>query len=100
MASLPHELVAFQVDVVKALGHPLRIEMVTYLKSKNRSVSDIIEHFGLGPSDASRHLTILKRAGVLAAKRKGQNVYYHVAMSCVPDFLSCIRQSIRKRLSS
>ncbi|HOI55768.1 MAG TPA: metalloregulator ArsR/SmtB family transcription factor [Phycisphaerae bacterium] len=97
MASLSNELVTFQADVVKALGHPLRIEIVGYLKQKERSVSDIIEHFGVDPSNVSRHLAILKRAGILNANKRGLNVYYEVAMSCVPDFLNCIGQSIRKR---
>ncbi len=97
MAALSRELVAFQADVVKALGHPLRIEIVMYLKNRERSVSDIIKHFGVDPSNVSRHLAVLKRAGILGAKKKGLNVFYSVAMSCVPTFLNCVSQSIRKR---
>ncbi len=97
MAASSHELVIFQADVVKALGHPLRIEIVIYLKSKARPVSEIIEHFGVDASNVSRHLAILKRAGILGASKKGLNVFYQVTMPCVPDFLNCIRKSIRRR---
>jgi DNA-binding transcriptional ArsR family regulator len=91
------EHIAFQADVIKALGHPLRIEIVDYLKSQQRSVSEIIEHFSADPSNVSRHLAILKRAGILSSTKKGLNVYYNVAMECVPDFLKCIGDSIRSR---
>ena len=97
MAASSHELVIFQADVVKALGHPLRIEIVVYLKSKARPVSDIIGHFGVDASNVSRHLAILKRAGILGATKKGLNVFYQVTMPCVPDFLKRLRQSIHSR---
>ena len=97
MVALSQELVIFQADVVKALGHPLRIEIVMHLKNKERSVSDIIKHFDADPSNISRHLAILKRAGILGANKKGLNVYYRVAMSCVPAFLDGVSQSIRKK---
>jgi len=97
MAALSQELVVFQADVIKALGHPLRIDIVMYLKNNERSVSAIIKHFGADPSNISRHLAILKRAGILSANKKGLNVYYRVAMSCVPIFLNGVSQSIRRK---
>lgn len=97
MATQHDEAVTYQADVIKSLGHPLRIEVVNYLKNKERSVSEIIEHFGADPSVVSRQLAILKRAGVLASRKSGLNVYYHVEMNCVPDFLKCIAQAVRKK---
>ena len=69
MADTSKEHVAFQADVIKALGHPLRIEIVEYLKGQQRSVSEIIEHFSADPSNVSRHLAILKRAGILGSTK-------------------------------
>lgn len=97
MADTSKEHVAFQADVIKALGHPLRIEIVDYLKEQQRSVSEIIEHFSADPSNVSRHLAILKRAGILGSTKKGLNVYYNVAMECIPGFIKCIADSIRIR---
>ncbi len=97
MADTSREHIAFQADVIKALGHPLRIEIVDYLKTQQRSVSEIIEHFSADPSNVSRHLAILKRAGILGSRKKGLNVYYNVSMDCIPGFLKCIGDSIRGR---
>ena len=97
MAKEARNVVSFQADVVKALGHPLRIEIINYLKGKERSVSEIIEHFSVDASVVSRQLAILKRAGILGSRKSGLNVFYHVAMTCVPGFLKCIAQSISSK---
>lgn len=99
MKKISSEVVSFQADVIKALGHPLRIQIVEYLKGKERSVSEIIRHFDVDASVVSRQLAILKRAGILASRKSGLNVYYGVAMSSVPDFLRYIARSIRGKFA-
>jgi ArsR family transcriptional regulator len=94
MARQVRNIVSFQADVVKALGHPLRIEIVNYLKGRERSVSQIIEHFKVDASVVSRQLAILKRAGILGSRKSGLSVYYRVAMACIPGFLNCIGRAI------
>ena len=89
------DVVNFQADVIKALGHPLRIQIVDYLKTKERSVTEIIRHFQVDASVVSRQLAILKRAGILASRKSGLHVFYSVAMTRVPAFLKYVAQSIR-----
>lgn len=92
---LSSEVVNFQADVIKALGHGLRIQIVDFLKAKERSVTEIIQHFGVDASVVSRQLAILKRAGILGSRKSGLNVFYHVAMKRVPEFLGYIAQAIK-----
>jgi len=99
MKQLPPEIVNFQADVIKALGHPLRIQMVDFLHNKERSVTEIIKHFKVDASVVSRQLAILKRAGILASRKSGLNVYYSVAMTQVPAFLRYVAQSLRKKFA-
>ena len=68
---LSSEVINFQADVIKALGHGLRIQIVDFLKTKERSVTEIIEHFGVDASVVSRQLAILKRAGILGSRKSG-----------------------------
>ena len=93
------EVVNYQADVIKALGHPLRIQLVDFLHGKEQSVTEITRHFGTNASSISRQLAILKRAGILASRKSGLNVYYHVAMTQVPDVLRYLARSIRKRFA-
>ena len=88
-------VVSFQADVIKALGHGLRIRIVDYLKTKERSVTEIVEHFDADASVISRQLAILKRAGILGSRKSGLNVVYHVAMKRVPELLDYIAQAIK-----
>ena len=97
MNNVPQGLVSFQADVVKALGHPLRIEIVNFLKARERSVSDIIEHFAADPSNVSRHLAILKRAGILGSKKSGLSVSYRVQMGCVSQFLTGLGSEVKRK---
>lgn len=97
MPSLSEEMVSFQADVIKALGHPLRIRVVIFLKGKERSVSEIIDHFKVDASVISRQLAILKRAGILSSRKSGLNVFYGVAMKRMPEFLAYIAQAIRSK---
>ena len=99
MPSLSDEVVSFQADVVKALGHPLRIRIVTYLKGKERSVSEIIKHFKVDASVISRQLAILKRAGILSSRKSGLNVFYGVAMKRVPEFMAYMAQAIKRKFA-
>ena len=93
------EVVNYQADVIKALGHPLRIQLVDFLHEKEQSVTEIIRHFNADASVISRQLAILKRAGILASRKSGLNVYYHVAMAEVPGFLRDLARSIRKKFT-
>jgi len=99
MKQVSPEVVNYQADVIKALGHPLRIHLVEFLHGKEQSVTEIIKHFKLDASVISRQLAILKRAGILASRKSGLNVYYHVAMPQVPGFLKYLAQSIKNRFA-
>lgn len=99
MSRLSPEIISYQADVIKALGHPLRIQLVDYLSKKERSVSEMIEYFEVDASVVSRQLAILKRAGILSSRKSGLNVFYSVAMPQVPELLRSIGQEIKKKVT-
>jgi len=99
MGKVLRDVVSYQADVIKALGHPLRIRIVDYLKGRDRSVTEIIEHFGVDASVVSRQLAILKRAGILSSRKKGLNVYYGVAMGRVPEFLRYVASAVKRKFA-
>jgi len=76
--------------VFKALGHPARLHIVEELASGERCVCDLVELVGLGWSAVSRHLALLKAAGILADKKRGLQVFYRVALPCVKSFTECL----------
>lgn len=78
-------------DVVfKALGNPARLTLVRTLQGGERCVCDLVAAAGLGWSTTSRHLDILREAGVVDSEKRGQQVFYRLKLACVGDFIACL----------
>ena len=78
MASLQSILSQLHPDFFKALCEPTRQNIVTVLAQKNKpcSVSQIAQYCTVDISVVSRHLNLLKQAGVVAANKQGREVFY------------------------
>ncbi len=76
--------------VFKALGNPARLTLVRTLQGGEHCVCDLVEAVGLGWSTTSRHLEILREAGVVGSEKRGQQVFYRLTLACVPGFLACL----------
>jgi DNA-binding transcriptional ArsR family regulator len=79
-----------RADVFKALGHPDRLRIIEDLSDGERCVCDLVESVGSSWSTVSRHLAVLKSAGVVADEKRGLQVFYRVALPCVPTFMTCL----------
>ena len=83
---------ANRAKVFKALGHPSRLRMVEALGSGEKCVCELRELVGSDISTVSKHLSILKEAGIVLDERRGTSVYYSLRMHCVTSFLDCVRR--------
>jgi ArsR family transcriptional regulator len=54
-----------------------------------RELRDLV---GADLSTVSKHLTLLRSAGVLVSEKRGLNVYYRLGCDCFGEFLSCVDQ--------
>lgn len=77
-------------EVFKALGHPARVTIVKALADQERCVCELVEAVGLGWSSVSRHLSVLRDAGVVADDKRGLQVYYRLSLPCVGRFIACL----------
>jgi len=64
------------VAIAKALGDDTRLRIMALLKNQELCACQIIEAFELANSTISRHLTLLKQAGLLHSRKSGRWVYY------------------------
>jgi len=83
--------VAEQVaEVLKAVAHPVRLQIVELLETKEMCVGDIV--LGLGGKQAitSQQLNMMKDKGVLNCRRNGTKVYYRIEDQNVVRLLHCI----------
>lgn len=79
-----------RAEVFKALGHPDRLRLVGDLAAGERCVCDLVKSVGSSWSTVSRHLAVLKRAGVVADEKRGLQVFYRLALPCVSSFMTCL----------
>lgn len=77
-------------EVFKALGSPGRLTLVRSLMNGERCVCDLVQAVGLGWSTTSRHLEVLREAGVVASEKRGQKVFYRLDLDCVGHFIDCL----------
>jgi ArsR family transcriptional regulator len=86
-----------QAEVAQAIGHPLRLAIVDFLKDGEQCVCDIAGHVGSERSNVSRHLSVMVKAGVLEHRKEGLKVIYWLKCSCIVDFFSCISRVLRQQ---
>ena len=75
--------------IFKAMAHPARLLVIERLAESERSVWELTEMVGSDISTVSRHLTVLKNAGIVTDDKRGNQVYYSLRFPCVLDFFSC-----------
>lgn len=78
------------VAIFKALSHPLRLEVVRRLGHGEECACKIAQWFDSDRTTVSKHLAVLKDAGVLKDRREGQWIFYSVALCCVLDMVECV----------
>ena len=79
--------------ILKALGNAKRLETVYILRSGEKKVSELEKYIGISQSALSQHLTVLRTAGIVSARRVAQSVYYSLSdIECrkLVDFLDKI----------
>jgi len=88
-----------QAEVLKALAHPLRLAIIQFLAEEEKCVCDIVEYTGTSQSNISRHLSIMKRAGILSDRKEGLSVYYRLNMPCALNFFKCVKDIMETQIS-
>jgi ArsR family transcriptional regulator len=77
---------------MKTLGHPVRLEIVKYLRGGERSVGEIQHHLGLIQAVTSQHLRKLYKEGVVTFRREKTSYYYSIANEFIQKLLTCFTE--------
>jgi ArsR family transcriptional regulator len=67
-----------EAEILKVLGHPIRLKIVAGLCTRECNVKHIWECLGLPQATVSQHLALLKHKGIIEGKREGVEVHYSV----------------------
>lgn len=76
--------------IMKALGHASRLMMIDELSRGERCVCELRELVGADLSTVSKHLAILKQAGIVECDKRGVQVFYRLKVPCILNFFHCV----------
>ena len=84
-------------EVLKAIAHPIRVQIVELLQAEEMCVGDIAEAMGGKQAVTSQQLNMMKAKGVLSCRRDGARVYYRIENRNVIKLLDCIYDHCKSR---
>ena len=87
---------AARARVMKALAHPSRLLIVDELGKGERCVCELTDIVGADISTVSKHLSLLRQAGIVSSEKRGLQVFYRLRCACIPDFFACIESVLRE----
>jgi len=79
-----------EAEILKVLGHPIRLKIVAGLMSQSCNVKKIWECLGLPQATVSQHLALLKNKGIIDGRRDGVEVYYQVVSPQARDVVTAL----------
>ena len=79
-----------QAKVLKALAHPSRLLIVNELSKRERCVCELTAMIGSEMPTVSRHLALLRDAGIVEDEKRGSQVFYRLKVRCVMNFFQCV----------
>lgn len=82
--------------IIKALAHPARLMIVDELTEHGeRCVCELTAVVGTDLSTVSRHLSVLRNAGIVESEKRGTTVYYRLRVKCLGKFFECVESVLR-----
>lgn len=79
-----------RANVLKAMAHPTRLFIIEELEKEERCVCDLTEQIGADVSTVSKHLSVLKQAGLVMDDKRGNQVFYRLRVPCIMNFFGCV----------
>jgi ArsR family transcriptional regulator len=89
---MPEPIDKLKAEFFKTLGHPARIRILELLAEGEHSVGELMPKLGLESSHLSQQLAVLRRTGMVVARKQGNNVIYSMASKDMAELLLLARK--------
>jgi ArsR family transcriptional regulator, arsenate/arsenite/antimonite-responsive transcriptional repressor len=77
-------------DVFKALNDPIRRDILTLLRERDRTAGEIADHFAVGKPTISHHLDLLRQANLVASVKNGQFIVYSLNTTVLDEIMKWV----------
>ncbi|TWU37760.1 putative HTH-type transcriptional regulator [Novipirellula aureliae] len=89
-----------RAQIFKALAHPARLRIMDELTQYDeRCVCDLTALIGSDMSTVSRHLSVLKNAGLIGVEKRGQMMFYRSTVCCLSGFSDCVEKVLASNMA-
>ncbi|MFO7570189.1 MAG: metalloregulator ArsR/SmtB family transcription factor [Smithellaceae bacterium] len=79
-----------RAKIIKAMAHPSRLLIIEELNKGERCVGELTDMIGADTSTVSKHLSVLKNAGLVTDEKRGNSIFYTLRVPCVIQFMGCV----------
>lgn len=87
-----------RAKIMKAMAHPSRLLMVDELAKGERCVCELRDLVGADISTVSKHLSVLKEAGIVSDEKRGLQVWYSLRVPCILNFFGCVESVLKANM--
>ena len=89
---MDNEIFRLHAEVCKTLSHAKRLEILSILREGEVIAGEIVDRMQIPKANVSQHLTLMRNAGILEARRDGVNIYYRVSSPKVIQACELMRE--------
>lgn len=87
-----------KADFLRSLAHPVRLEIIEHLRKEESSVNKMVQALGVEQSGLSKHLAVLRQAGIVTSRQEKVTVHYSIRDRDIFRVLRPMARILRKRL--
>lgn len=89
-----------KAEIMKAMAHPSRLLILDALAEGEKCVCDLQRIVGSDMSTVSKHLSVMKHAGIVRDRKVGQQVLYSLRVPCIMQFFGCVEAVMVERFAA
>ncbi|MBI4595394.1 MAG: helix-turn-helix transcriptional regulator [Candidatus Tectomicrobia bacterium] len=92
------EIFELHAEICKVFSNAKRLEILSILRDKEMTASDLIEKTGLNKANLSQHMNVFKTKGVVLTRRVGANIFYRISNSKIIEACDLMREVLLEQL--
>jgi ArsR family transcriptional regulator, virulence genes transcriptional regulator len=89
-----------QADICAALASPVRLHILDLLSEDEKTVGDLLEILNVPKANLSQHLSVLKDAGIIKARKEGLYSYMSLSIPKIKEACSLVRSVLIEKISN
>jgi DNA-binding transcriptional ArsR family regulator len=94
------ERLKMAAEVFKAMGQPVRLQIIEMLQSEEMQVGKIAAQLGTDASNVSKHLSLLRKQGLVTDRKEGPSIFYRGTIPHLMGFMWCVEKAVRQKFDT